>query len=73
MNDPSAIAADVEAALAKETGCAVAVSDFRRLTAGATKATWAFSAAIDGEAERLILQVSGPALSARASTGPADP
>ncbi len=70
MNDPDSIAADLKAALAKETDGPVEVTDLRRLTAGATKATWAFTATIAGQTQPLILQVSRPRLGDRARTDP---
>jgi len=56
--------------LAKETGGPVAVGDLRRLTAGATKATWAFEATLGGKTEPLILQISRPRIT---NDGAADP
>ena len=58
----------LEAALARHLG-AREISGLKRLTGGATKQTWSFSATLAGRSEPFILQLSNP----RAALAPDDP
>ena len=60
MPEPSDLASKLRAAAARFLGPPGDVLDLRRLTAGATKATWAFTARIGDTRQPLILQISTP-------------
>jgi aminoglycoside phosphotransferase (APT) family kinase protein len=61
MNSPADVAAKLRDAVARLIGPPGDIVEVRRLTAGATKATWAFTAQIGDARQALILQVSGSA------------
>ncbi|MGE0153895.1 MAG: phosphotransferase family protein [Reyranellaceae bacterium] len=53
-----ALSEKLQAALTRHLGRAVAVSDLARLTGGATKSTYAFTAEAGGRQQRLIMQLT---------------
>lgn len=60
MSEQEDLAAKLKLAVARHVGPPAEIADLRRLTGGATKATWFFSARIGETAEPLILQLSRP-------------
>lgn len=62
MNPSADIAAKLQEAVVRFLGSPGDIFDLRRLTAGATKATWAFTAQIGNTRQSLILQISTPGL-----------
>jgi aminoglycoside phosphotransferase (APT) family kinase protein len=57
---PDLFAAKLAAAVARHVGKPGTIADLKRLTGGATKETWLFSARISEESVRLVLQLSTP-------------
>jgi len=71
MSGRADVAARLRDAVAHLLGPPGDIVELRRLTAGATKATWAFKAEIDGKNQMLVLQLSnGPSRSGDDSTLP---
>lgn len=69
MSEAEALAPRLRAAVARRIGPPGEIAALRRLTGGATKATWSFTALIGDEQVPLVLQVSNP----RAALAPGDP
>jgi aminoglycoside phosphotransferase (APT) family kinase protein len=63
------LAPRLRAAVARHLGAPAEIGDLKRLTGGATKATWSFSARLGGEPLPLVLQIATP----RAALSPGDP
>src|SRR5215472_4821656 len=57
---PDAFAAKLQAAVARHLGEPGTIADLKRLTGGATKETWLFSAHIADQSMPLVLQLSAP-------------
>jgi aminoglycoside phosphotransferase (APT) family kinase protein len=57
---PEAFAAKLAAAVARHVGEPGTITDLKRLTGGATKETWLFSARVGDESVPLVLQLSTP-------------
>jgi len=73
MQDPDSLTAELATVLAEKTGGTVEIGELRRLTAGATKGTWAFDAMTGGKTEPLILQISRPRILTESHDGTTDP
>ncbi len=67
-NAPEAFARKLAAVVARQVGTPGSISELKRLTGGATKETWLFSACIGDESVPLVLQLSTP----RAPVSPND-
>ena len=57
---PEAFERKLEAAVARHVGAPGTIAELKRLTGGATKETWLFSARIGAESVPLVLQLSTP-------------
>jgi aminoglycoside phosphotransferase (APT) family kinase protein len=65
---PETFAAMLQAAVARRVGAPGDIADLKRLTGGATKATWSFTARVGTQDLPLIVQISSP----RAALAPGD-
>ena len=60
MTDPDRLRPALAAVLSRVLGGPVEVDDLRRLTGGASRATWAFGVRVGGDQRRLILRTGPP-------------
>jgi aminoglycoside phosphotransferase (APT) family kinase protein len=56
--DPATLTARLPAALSRHLGATGAPQNMQRVTGGATKGTWIFEANLDGQWQRLVLQLT---------------
>jgi aminoglycoside phosphotransferase (APT) family kinase protein len=68
MSPAADFAATLHAAVARRVGAPGDIAELKRLTGGATKATWSFTARIGEQELPLVLQISNP----RAALAPGD-
>ena len=69
MSEQQPFAAALQAVVARRLGPPGDILDLTRLTGGATKRTWSFTAAVGEQRARLVLQLSNP----RPAPAPGDP